>query len=240
MGVFNKAVVTAKGNSLISKAILSDSDIAFTRMVLSDAELSGDLTGITDLDNIKQSEPIAYVGIKNDTTIACEVAFSNMEITAGYYVKVVGLYATDPDEGEILYCISTASTADWMPPFSNGVCSYLVNVVTAVANSENVSINVDPTAYVTKGQLLNIENQLGGKENRLNKIDDFNKIDVLSNEQYPTAKAVQKYVQDETLKTHQYCQKVTDTKIELAIGDIETALDAIIEIQNGLLGGATE
>lgn len=46
-----------------------------------------------------------------------------------------------------------------------------------------------------------------------NKIDDFSKLDILSNEQYPTAKLVQQYVNNETLAMHQYCQQVTDEKV---------------------------
>lgn len=153
MGVFNTAVITNKGASLLSKTILRECNITFTRMAVSDARLTGDLSGITEIDNIKQSEPVSYFGVKDDTTIACEVAFSNKELTTGYYVRVVGLYAEDPDEGEILYCVSTAEIADWMPPLSSGVVSYLVNVVTTVANSSNVKISVDDTAHVTQGQL---------------------------------------------------------------------------------------
>ncbi len=162
MGVFNPAVVTAKGQALLAKTVAGTCKMQFTRMALSNATPITNLSAVTVLDSIKQVEYISYLGVKDATTVTCEVAFTNKDLEQGYYVRTIGVYANDPDEGEILYCISTANetsvTADWMPPFTGtGVTSLIIDVVTTVANSDNVSVSVDPTAFVTKGEFIDLQ-----------------------------------------------------------------------------------
>ena len=80
-------------------------------------------------------------------------------------MRNIGLYATDPQEGEILYSISVAdestATADWMPPFNGiGVSSLMVDLVTAVSNASSVNITVDPTASATVAQIVDLQEQI--------------------------------------------------------------------------------
>lgn len=157
MGAFNTAVVTAKGQALLTKTLAGTCNIVFTKMCLSDAKLVGDLSVLSDLTQVKQSAPVSQISVKNDTTVSCEVVFTNTDLQTGYDIRAIGLYATDPDEGEILYSVSTADesvgTADWMPPSAgNGVTNYVVNVITTVANASKVEVVVDPTSYITKGE----------------------------------------------------------------------------------------
>lgn len=176
MGMFNTAVVTAKGQALLTKTLAGTCKVGFTRIALSDAQLTGDLSSLTELTQIRQSEPVYQLSVKNDTTVSCEVAFTNEKLQTGYYVRAIGLYAKDPDEGEILYSISTAdesiASADWMPPFiGKGVISYIVDVVTTVANSSEVEVKVDPSAFVTVGEfekrLSEFDRKLGDIETLL-------------------------------------------------------------------------
>lgn len=156
MGAFNTAVVTVKGQALLAKTIAGTCKMNFSRMALSDAKLTGDISVLTSLSGIKQTELISHVGVEDEKSAVCEVAFSNAGLNTGYYVRNIGLYAIDPDEGEILYSISTADEtlagADWMPPISRGVISLLISVVTVLSSSASVDVNVDPTAYVTVSQ----------------------------------------------------------------------------------------
>lgn len=165
MGVFNPAVVTTRGQALLAKTVAGACQMQFTKMALSDTMPKGSLATTVMLENIKQLEPITYLGVKDDTSVTCEVAFTNKDLKQGYHVRVIGVYAYDPDVGEILYCISVADetsvTADWMPPYENkGVTSLLIDVITTVANSKDVSIVVDPTAFATKGELQDMQELL--------------------------------------------------------------------------------
>ena len=104
--------------------------------------------------SIKQEEKVASVVRKNGSNVTVSASFSNQTLGQGYYVRNLGLYANDPQAGEILYSISVAdestATADYMPPFNGiGVSSLMVDLVTAVSNASSVKVNVDPTAGAT-------------------------------------------------------------------------------------------
>lgn len=164
MGAFNTAVVTKKGQALLAKTVAGTCEMKFTKMALSDAELTGDLSEITSLSSVKQTELIANVKVEDDKSTVCEVAFSNRNLNTGYFVRNIGLYAIDPDEGEILYSVSTAdetvSSADWMPPLSNGVMSLLISVVTVLSSSSKIDVSVDPTALATVAQITEVKTLL--------------------------------------------------------------------------------
>jgi hypothetical protein len=156
MGVFNTAVVTSRGQALLTKVLAGACEMRFTKIALSDNVPTGDLTAISTLTSIRQSEKLSEI-VKKGSSVICRAGFTNVGITTGYYVKAIGLYAMDPDEGEILYSISTADEsvilADWMPPLEAGnVISIIIDVITALANTDVVNLDVDPTAFVTAQQ----------------------------------------------------------------------------------------
>lgn len=75
-------------------------------------------------------------------------------MTTGYYMNSIGLYANDPDDGEILYAVAGANVGAYMPPY-NGITvsgAYL-KLVTTVSNASNVSMTVDPAAVATVGDI---------------------------------------------------------------------------------------
>ena len=170
MGAFKSAIITKKGQALLSKLITGKvTKIDFTKIAVSENALSGDLTTKTGIGTIKQDVKVASVIVQNNASVKVSGSFSNAELTAGYYVRNIGLYAIDPQEGEILYSISVAdesvATADWMPPYNGvGVSSLMIDLVTVVANASEVDILVDPTAVATVAQIINLQDQINAME----------------------------------------------------------------------------
>ena len=165
MGAFKSAVITKKGQALLAKVVAGTTKLEFTKIKISETALSGDLASLTGIGTIKQEEKVASVVRQNGANVKVSASFSNETLGAGYYVRNIGLYATDPQDGEILYSISVAdestATADWMPPFNGiGVSSLLVDLVTAVSNASNVSVTVDPSAGATVAQIVNLQEQI--------------------------------------------------------------------------------
>ena len=159
MGAFNSAVITKGGQELLAKVVAGKTKVAFTKIAVSENVLSGDLASLTGIGTIKQSAAVASVVKQNGSNVKVSASFSNKDLVDGYYVRNIGLYATDPDVGEILYSVSVAdestATADWMPPFSGiGLSSLLIDLVTAVSNASSVEVIVDPTAMATVSQVL--------------------------------------------------------------------------------------
>lgn len=165
MGAFKSAVITKQGQALLAKVIAGTTKFTFTKIKISEQPLSGDLASLTGIGTIKQEEKVASVVRQNEANVKVSTSFTNENLGAGYYVRNIGLYATDPQDGEILYSISVAdestATADWMPPFNGiGVSSLLVDLVTAVSNTSNVTVTVDPSAGATVAQIVNLQDQI--------------------------------------------------------------------------------
>ena len=165
MGAFKSAVITKKGQALLAKVVAGKTKFNFTSIKTSETALSGDLASKTGIGTVKQTAQVASIIRQNDSNVKVSASFSNSGLSAGYYVRNIGLYATDPDEGEICYSISVAdestATADWMPPYNGiGVSSLLVDLVTAVSNASSVNVTVDPTASATVSQIVDLQGQI--------------------------------------------------------------------------------
>lgn len=154
MGSFNSTILTQKAHNLMAKSLGNTAEIQFTKIRSSDHDYSvlnsQELEALTEIEDIKQEISVSEVKIMNDAAVKVHGVILNTELTQGYYIKTIALYAEDPDEGEILYSITVATLFDWMPPY-NGLASSsaLVNLITVISNAENVSINVDPSAIVS-------------------------------------------------------------------------------------------
>lgn len=170
MGAFNSAVITTKGTALLAKVVAGTCKLTFTKIAVSADTLSGDLASKTSIGTIKQSVAVASVVAQNSSNVKVSASINNESLTAGYYVRNIGLYATDPSDGEILYSISTAdetdAVADWMPPYNGvGASSLLINLVTAVSNASSVNVTVDPAAMATVAQITDLQEQVDDLKN---------------------------------------------------------------------------
>lgn len=154
MGSFKSTILTQKAHALMAKLTAGTATSVFTKIKASDHDYSGltssQLEGLTSIEDIKQEVAVSEVKRINDASVKVTAALVNTALTTGYYIKTIGLYANDPDEGEILYSVTIAIESDWMPPFNNiSSASALYELVTTVSNAENVSIEVDPNATVS-------------------------------------------------------------------------------------------
>ena len=105
MAEFSKLVITKKGQALIAKVLAGTAkDVDFTKVATSKATYQvGELEGLTALPDIMQEAGISRKTRTNAVAVKLETAFSNTGLTVGYSMNTLGLYAADPEEGEILY-----------------------------------------------------------------------------------------------------------------------------------------
>ena len=152
---FSTFVITSKGQSLMAKLMQGRGKADFTAIKLSDQTYTAaQLAGLTTLSGVKQTAPITKKTIVNTTSIQIEGAVDNKELTAGYNIQTIGLFAQDPDDGEILYAVARATTAGYMPPYNNVTVSggYFKFLVT-VGAAEQVTLTVDPAGYASIGDV---------------------------------------------------------------------------------------
>lgn len=175
MAEFSKLVITKNGQALLAKMIAGSGNIEFTKVSASStAYTDTQLEGLTSLSNVKQTSLISKVTRTNEVAIKVEAAFTNTELTAGYYMKALGLYAVDPDVGEILYAVTIETSGNFYMPAYNGitVSGAYVQLVTTVGNAENVSLEVDAAAVATIGDIQELQKQIADLEAFIGYSDD--------------------------------------------------------------------
>ena len=122
MAEFSKLVITQKGQALIAKVLEGTAtDVDFTKIAASKATFTVDqLEKLTALPDVMQEEKISYKTRTNNVAVQIETAFNNTKLTVGYPMNTLGLFAVDPDEGEILYaaCAETSGYCYMPGPIS--------------------------------------------------------------------------------------------------------------------------
>lgn len=162
MAEYSKLVTTSKGQQLLVKSATEMYDVKFTKICISDMVYTeNQLESLTILDDIRQTGTISKIS-RVDSTIKVETVLTNTNLSNGYYMRTLGLYANDPDEGEILYaaCVATDDNC-YMPPYS-GISStgIYINMYQTVGNTSNISLEVDSGAYATIGDIEELRQML--------------------------------------------------------------------------------
>lgn len=167
MAEFSKLVITNKGQALLAKMMAGSGNIEFTKISASNTQYTdAQLEGLVSLSNVKQTSLISKITRTNEVTIKVEAAFSNRELTEGYYMKALGLYAVDPDAGEILYAVTRETSGNCYMPAYNGitVSGAYVHLVTTVGNAENVCLEVNDAFVATIEDIKDLQKQIADLE----------------------------------------------------------------------------
>lgn len=148
MLIWNPSKLTTKGKALLAKAQAGRCTIKITKAQTGSGQYSsGEATDTrTSLKAPVQTLPIHSKEIQNGSTLVLKVAITNKTsdtdvLKSGYEIREFGIFAQDPDDGEILYSIATASTSDYMPAY-NGVIPSVISMsyYLEVANASSVTI----------------------------------------------------------------------------------------------------
>lgn len=104
---------------------------------------------LTGLVNEVLSLPILDIKLTGDGQTTVKAALSNTDLQQGVYVREIGLFANDPDIGEILYAVANSgSLADYIPPAGNDV-EEIINFVTVTGTATDVTAVIEEQALVT-------------------------------------------------------------------------------------------
>lgn len=163
MAEFSKLVLTGYGQALLAKMIVGTGNIDFTKICSSSTQYTeAQLASLTSLSGVQQTSLVSKVTRTNEVAIKVESAFSNAELKTGYYMRTLGLYAVDPDRGEILYAATVETSGNCYMPQYNGVTvtGAYIQLITTVGNASSVSLDVDPGAYATIGDIQALEKEI--------------------------------------------------------------------------------
>ena len=150
MAQFNGSVLTNDGLALQLKAQMGLARIQFTRIGIGDGYATGDLVDLKELVHETKSLPILEIKQTGEGQYQVKTVISNSDLQSGIYVREIGLFANDPDIGEILYAVANAgSLADYLPAAGVDVVEEVINFVTVVGNAQDVTAIVEEKALVT-------------------------------------------------------------------------------------------
>lgn len=96
--------VTSKGYKLIAKLLAGGGTLQFTRAAVGTGKVPEGFSpeSLTGLTQYKMDAELAQYGVEEDKAFVI-VQVSSQNVSEGFLVTEVGIFASDPDEGEILY-----------------------------------------------------------------------------------------------------------------------------------------
>lgn len=151
MANWRSMILTYKGIALQTKVEAGKTNMHFTKMKsgVGSIDTSKELAAYTELAGVKQELEITSVevqtseasGLANVCKVTSTLYNNTLETGEDYYLRELGLYAEDPDEGEILYAVTVDDAPDFIPSALSGA--------TTIAQEFNVYVAVGSSLEVT-------------------------------------------------------------------------------------------
>ena len=165
MATWDNVVYTTLGLNLMAK-LQTGATLDITRAVGGDGHTSADaLTALTEV-TARQTLTLSNVVYKGSGQALLPVTLYNRGLTAGYPLRQIGIYAADPDDGEVLMLVAQSEQPDTIPSAEDSpdfVANFSFHIALGNAGRINVSYSLpdmapkaDYVAYVEQ-----IEGRLG-------------------------------------------------------------------------------
>ena len=192
MSKYNKTILTNAGLDLASRASSGKAKFTITRAATSTEKLAdksiSELQQLTALPSLMQYGEINNVADSaqdKSIVIGAELVFNNKDLTNGYNINTIGLFAKeDGSDKEFLYALTTAVEPETMPDFKDKVLfKFNLTMFVVVGQTDNVTVDVTDNGVVTQEQLSKAVQALPQKQDITNL---FNKIDIDINSLHQT------------------------------------------------------
>jgi hypothetical protein len=145
---FSGMTVTTLGKALQAKVDTGET-LTFTKMAIGDGTTTlADFSSLTAL--VDQKMTIGLDSIKVIDTVTCRIrgTLTNSGVTTGFYEREIGLFASDPDAGEILFAYDNAGDeCDYLQAYSKACqVDQVLDILIGVSSSESVSVTLTDSA----------------------------------------------------------------------------------------------
>lgn len=144
MAAFPKQTLTGDGLALLAKAGLG-TELKFTKLGMGDgAAGQTPARERTSLQSLKQEVAVTRKRRQGESSYTIGGYFTNQALTQGFTWREMGVYALDPDKGEILYSYANAGEAgDYIPTLTDGRIEKYLYVTTSVSGADNVTAEIN-------------------------------------------------------------------------------------------------
>ncbi|WP_341348567.1 phage tail protein [Paenibacillus sp. FSL H3-0469] len=152
MAVFGGMTLTNKGLVLQGKA-QAGGKLNYTRIAVGDGSLTGQaVPAMNGLISQKISLPIKRITTQPPNKAIIGSVLRNADVSTGFYWREVGVFAQDPDAGEILYAYANAGvTADYIPPGGGSdIIEKTFDCVVVVGTAANITAVIDESLVFAK------------------------------------------------------------------------------------------
>ena len=153
MAEWSNATMTDVGAALQAKVNAGKTKLTFTKIKVGSGVNATNPLALTDVISSKW-ETTNFVVKLEGKIVSVDTVITNIGIHEAFRMSEIGLFAQDPDNGEILYAYLTDPEPDRMPAESGSVVvSQELTIGMVFSNTGNVSLTVNIGALITREQL---------------------------------------------------------------------------------------
>lgn len=153
MAEWSNAIMTDVGNALQAKVNAGQTKLTFTKIKVGSGVNATNPLALTDVISSKW-ETTNIIVKREGKIVSVDTFITNSGITEAFRMSEIGLFANDPDKGEILYAYLTDPEPDRMPAEGGAVVvSQELTIGMMFSNTGNVSLTVNMGALVNQEQL---------------------------------------------------------------------------------------
>ena len=170
MAEWSNATMTDVGADLQAKVNAGKTKLTFTKIKVGSGVNATNPLALTDVISSKW-ETTNFVVKQEGKIVSVDTFITNTGITEAFRMSEIGLFAQDPDKGEVLYAYLTDPEPDRMPAAGGSVVvSQELTIGMIFSNTGNVSLTVNMGALVTHEQLEHHNTDATAHDNRFNDI----------------------------------------------------------------------
>ena len=170
MAEWSNATMTDVGADLQAKVNAGKTKLTFTKIKVGSGINATNPLALTDVLSSKW-ETTNFVVKQEGKIVSVDTFITNNGITEAFRMSEIGLFAQDPDKGEVLYAYLTDPEPDRMPAEGGSVVvSQELTIGMVFSNTGNVSLTVNMGALVTHEQLEQHNADANAHANRFNAI----------------------------------------------------------------------
>lgn len=175
MAEWSNATMTDVGANLQAKVNAGKTKLTFTKIKVGSGVNATNPLALTDVISSKW-ETTNFVVKQEGKIVSVDTFITNNGITEAFRMSEIGLFAQDPDKGEVLYAYLTDPEPDRMPAEGGSVVvSQELTIGMVFSNTGNVSLTVNMGALVTHEQLEQHNEDATAHDKRFN--DIIKKVD---------------------------------------------------------------
>lgn len=164
-----KTYITTDGRNLLAKSLARGFAVPFVAAEIGtgNAGTAEQIQGYTHLVNKFADAVMGGRNYEGSATCKFSVQYTTSELQTTVYITEIGIYATDPDNGKILFSYTTfGEDADRLFPNSEASIYRVYDVTVLFSAGSGVTVTIDPTALLkanaasatpTAGKLLYVD-----------------------------------------------------------------------------------